>query len=64
MPDDFSSLEHRLDDLDSWHKTEEAVKAAKAEEVANRRARLQYLFSSISAVSMLVNLYLTIFHRK
>jgi hypothetical protein len=67
MPEEeesYRNLEHRLDQLDSWHQSEDAVKQAKTEIKSERRSREQLIFSLISAVSMLVNVYLSVFHRK
>lgn len=62
--DGYRDFEHRLDQLDAWREAEDAVKQAKDEIKSERRSREQLAFSLISAVSMLVNVYLSLFHRK
>lgn len=66
MPEEesYRNIDQRLDELDAWHRSEDAVRQAKIEIKSERRSKEQIVFSSISAISMLVNIYLSVFHRK
>lgn len=61
--DDLTDLEHRLDDLEAWRETEDALKAAKVEQANARHTSWQLLLSVVSSVTMVVNLYLTLHHK-
>lgn len=62
--DDLTSLEHRLDKLESWREAQEAIKAAKEAELTRKHTSFQFTLSAVSALTMLVNLYLTLTHWK
>lgn len=64
MTDDLGKLEHRLDDIESWHDSEEAVKKDRAARRNQRHIYFQISMSIISTLSVLVNLYLVLSHHK
>lgn len=64
MADDMTSLEHRIDKLESWREAEEAVAAEKAAAATTRHTLFQLSLSVLSTLTMLVNFYLTLHHSK
>lgn len=64
MPEDITDLEHRLDQVEAWQKSRDAVDKVRSEADTRRHTNLQILFSVVSSMTMVVNLYLTVNHGK
>lgn len=62
--DDLTDLEHRLDQVESWQKSKDAVEKARSEADTKHHTNLQVILSVIGSLAMAVNLYLTVSHGK
>jgi hypothetical protein len=64
MPEDYEKLETRFDKVEAWQEAQVAVEKEREAVESRRHVHIQLATSVISTLSMLINLYLTIYHGK